>query len=473
MSHNVQQQDIDLLFQKSKDIYVKIQLLNKDFLVIDELCGETISGDISIDSQSDIRRSLNLELLVKNNSLLTNEGGKIWIDKFVRIYMGLYHLRTQKIVYYPLGVFLFNDNTFTYNSTTQTLSVNCLDLMSLMTGTRRGQVSGLTASIPEGNNIREVMISFVSQLAGFKKYLIEDIGKTIPYDLSFSTGVTIYEMISKVRDLYPAWETFFDIDGTFIYQAIPSCKDNNIVFDKETMRKLTISESLTNSFSEVKNKTEIWGKSISADRFVDSSTNTGSQYNITLTNFELKNGVKVAFKTNVANLTNPSLKINSLSAYGIYNEKEQLIPAGTMKINTSYALRYRNSKFYLLGQFQITATAMDTNPDSPFYVGDNQENVVLQVLSGGDFEKIYSDELCQERADYENWKSTRLTDSISLEMMLIPWLDVNQKVEYTSFVTGETSQYITKKISFNLQSGTMNVETVKFYPLYPNILSKE
>ena len=31
-----------------------------------------------------------------------------------------------------------------------------------------------------------------------------------------------------------------------------------------------------------------------------------------------------------------------------------------------------------------------------------------------------------ERAEYENWKSTRLQDSISLEMM-IPWLHVNKK----------------------------------------------
>lgn len=471
MAYNVQQEDIDILYQSGKELYVKLLLMDSNLLTLDELQGISIDGNISIASDSEIRITYIDTILLNNKASFNIERNKILLDKYVKVFMGIKNTRTSEIHYYPLGLFLFNEQNFVYDSVTNTLSVTCVDMMSNLNGVRSGAVSGLYTLIPAGEDIRSAMVAAVSQLGGIKKYLIDDVKHPVPYDLTFSAGSTVYNIIATLRDLYPGWETYFDEDGVFVCKQIPTCVDSNIVLDKEQMHKLVISENISNNFSEMRNKTEVWGASLSADRITDKCTNSGSQYNISLDLFEFKNRMKIAFKPNVTNATQPHLKINDLASYGIYYENEQFIEAERLKANTTYVVRYVKEKFYLMGEYQIYGVATDTNPDSPFYVGDNEENVALQVLSGGEYDNIYSDELCQQRAEYENWKSTRLTDTVSLEMILVPWLGVNQKIEYTSFATGETHQYITKNISFDMQSGVMSVQMIKFYPLYPNITS--
>ena len=101
---------------------------------------------------------------------------------------------------------------------------------------------------------------------------------------------------------------------------------------------------------------------------------------------------------------------------------------------------------------------------------EENKNDIRQPLSGGEFENIYSSELAQQRAEYEVWKSTRLQEQTEFTMITVPFLDVNQKIEFTSLRTGVKKQYITKSISGDLMSGIMSVNAIKFYPLYPFII---
>ena len=103
-------------------------------------------------------------------------------------------------------------------------------------------------------------------------------------------------------------------------------------------------------------------------------------------------------------------------------------------------------------------------PSSPYCVEKIGERI--QVLSGDDYDNIYSDELAVERAKWENWKKTRRQETISIDMIDIPWLDVNQKIEYTSHIDGKTGQYIVKSVTSGTSEGIMSVELMRFYPLY-------
>ncbi len=157
--------------------------------------------------------------------------------------------------------------------------------------------------------------------------------------------------------------------------------------------------------------------------------------------------------------------------------------------NTSYCFKYYKGKFYYLGQFQVHGMCIETakepndkeksehkkkynceniyysvEPDSPYCIEKIGERI--QVLSGDSYDNIYSDELAVERAKWENWKKTRRQETISIEMIDIPWLDVNCKIEYTSYIDGETHQYIVKSINSSTSQGTMSVELMRFYPLY-------
>ena len=360
--------------------------------------------------------------------------------------------------------------------------------MAELTGIRNGQVKGLSHIIPVETDIRTAMISTLTETGKIYNYLIDDINKTVPYDLEFGTGATVYEMIAELRDLHPAWETYFD-DATFICQPIPTCENDDVILDAETIEHLVISESLTNSFENVKNVTDVWGKVIDCDRYADISTNTSTQYNITLEDYALYSGDMIGFKTNIAT-SSSTLKINSGTAYPIVKSDDTAI---ALEANKSYVVKYENSKLYYQGEFQVhyivkefsteptsefktqdiinegtTNIKYVINPDSPYCVDKIGE--IRQVLSSGEYENIYTEELCMERAEYENWKSTRLQDSISLEMMMVPWLRVNKKITYKSKITNKTEQYITKSINRSLSNWTMTVQMIRFYPLYPFIV---
>lgn len=472
MSYKVQQEDIALLHQRSKEIYCKVELLNKSFKVVDALNGVVTAGTVNISAESSTRRSLNLSMLVLNGSFSIGEDKKIWLSRYLMAYMGFKNLRTSEIKYYPIGIFSITQNNFVYNSVTHTLSISALDLMSELDGTRNGVIGKADILIPAGEDIRGAIVSTITQLGKIKKYIVQDISEEVPYDLNFSRGSTVENIIKTLVNLYPAREMFFDVDGTFICQEIPTCVDDNIIMDNENIQKLLIDSSVEVSFVEMKNTTEVFGALNDCDRFCDNCTNTDSQYILTIPLFELKERMTIGFIPNVTSTANAVIKINELPPFPICNENGDPISANKLIADTAYVVRYKKEKFYLLGEFQIYGIAYDDNPDSPFFVGYNRENIVLQTFDGGEYEKIWSDELAHERAEYENWKSARLCDRISLQMILIPWLDVNQKFEFQPEGTDSVHQYIIKDISLDILACTMSISAVRFYPLYPNIVSK-
>lgn len=156
----------------------------------------------------------------------------------------------------------------------------------------------------------------------------------------------------------------------------------------------------------------------------------------------------------------------------------------------SYVVKYVDEKFILQGEEIIHAMCMEyTKRPSNAKIQELKafndcENIMIivnpgsifacdvigearQVLYDGDYANIDTTQLAYERAAYENWKSTRIIETLTLETLFVPWLDVNQKVMYTLIATGETAQYVIQEISVNPISGTMTLTMVRFRPLYP------
>jgi len=469
MPYQVQQEDIRLLKQSPKTNYVSLELQNNVFKTIDKMEGQLVSDSYTIDADSDIRRTFTLTLVVSDSSFNIGENSKIWLNKYIKITIGTFNLRTESIVWYPVGTYLFTDTNYKYDSVSNILTLTCVDLMSKLTGLRNGQLTGLTTSIPQGSVLRDTIISVITQLGGFPNYRIEDAGKPIPYDLNFSTGATVYEILTTLRDLYAGYEMFFDIDNVFVFQPIPTCKDTDYFLVDTDLKDLVISEEVSNSFSDVKNVTEVWGQNIEADRYTDSVTMSGDTYTLTFTSaIVLSNYLDISFKASANNVANAKIKFNTSTVYNILDEDGVNIIANRIVAGKTYVVRYSNSTVKLLGQNQIYAIWKDTNADSPYNI--NKIGEICQIFSGGDYEKIYSDDLALERAKYENWLKTRLQDATVLEMINIPWMDVNKKILYQSKVTGVTQGYITKSINGSTTTGTMTTNIIKYYPLYPDII---
>ena len=99
-----------------------------------------------------------------------------------------------------------------------------------------------------------------------------------------------------------------------------------------------------------------------------------------------------------------------------------------------------------------------------------------EILSGEDYENYTTNESAMNCAEYKHWTLSRLTDSVTVECVLIPWLDVNQKISYTPKYINTGNQpvdFLIKKIDISLGDGTMTVTMSRYWPYYPYIVKNK
>ena len=109
---------------------------------------------------------------------------------------------------------------------------------------------------------------------------------------------------------------------------------------------------------------------------------------------------------------------------------------------------------------QVMATASDNITDSPFSISKiGQINYIVSD------EQIYSNELAQDRANYELFMHARMNDTITLNTVPIPWLnDVNVKIAYTNIEDNIEGQFLIKSLTIPLDVGsTLQITANKVY----------
>lgn len=465
----ITQRDKNIVNQNIKDLTATLEILNRDFKVIDTIEGNLISDSFSVDANSNVRRTYSAELLVTDNSMIVDEESRIWMDKYIRPYVGIKDVHTGEIVKYLKGTFTMLDNNYSYDATSNTLSLSCSDLMSLLNGELNGFLT-YSIKIYEDENARDV-ISNILMDAGIFYYILYDLDNLIiPYEMEFNVGQTYYDVLSEIINLFSDFEMFFDENGTFIIQKIPHQDSDNIVLDAYFISPLVISENMDISFKDVYNQVVVWGQQLDPDYSTDtctydSSTNTyyatiDFKDSQTLNNFDL-----CAILLPEANGKNSKLNINGIELY-ITDDKGNNIPEYYL-YSTYNVFKYRqaNNDFYWLGEGQVYAEVEETNEDSPFH--RSKIGRKIKVCSGDEYSKIYSNSLAKDRAKYELWHSCRLKENITLNMIDIPWLDVNWLVEYKSYTTKDTKKYVTKQINGSTTKGTMDITMVTFYDTDP------
>lgn len=498
--------DLELLKSHSKRIRITVKLYDSDtYQEVDNITGNIVSASYDKQYNSDIRTTCSLTLSVANKHKIQEDFEKTWNKRMVELLCGIFDKSSNTYREYNLGRLLMESGSTTYNATEQTIQLNLVDLMASMTESRGSQI-GSDTSIPataQGVNVRNVLINIISEFAEFKRYTIPQFEDTLPYDLDFGNGIYPIEMLKKVLDLFPYYEMFYDESGIFTVQMIPTKIEDPIDIDYTILDDCIISESRNNNFSDIKNTTEIWGREIECDYAAMSCTQSSGTYNVTIdpSFTTLVDGKTFAIYPNADSVANQMMKIQNLSAYYIYNMsgagEYTKIPAGTMKANTPYCIRYNQQKFVFVGELQVRCIVQEVvaepsqsaknyymeknnctnvewvvNPDSTYAcrISPSTGRIIgeiKQVLSDGAYSDIYSIQLAYERARYENWLKCRLQDTITIQAILIPWIDVNQKIRYTSPNSGEKETWIVQSVSFNFENWTMDVTASRFYPYYP------
>lgn len=517
------------VLQQAKDVYVKVELLNKDFTVIDALTGHLIDDNFSMSSDNKQRRSYSCTLYVSDYSLTVGPRNKIWIDKYIRVYYGIRSIKTHEVFYWRIGTFTYVNADYSWSGTECTLSLTCADRMADFDGTKGGvinqnrynEISGETAygfKIPAvaeyeedsagnvktdgyGNRIVKSYnkiadtVKALCNWAGITQYSIQSYpsgSDTIPYDMEYSGEVTYCQIWTDLCNLYPNWEFFFDVDGKFIWRKIPTGYGERVAIDDAILQKTIVSETTNNSFSGIYNVTEVWGKTFELtnnDRYAETSSYNSSTNTYTIKLSLVKkegatdntsplsyfvNGDRIAFKVFTRNASaNPKLIVQStsgttLATMPIVDSGAGSLPAGTFTTNsngTICVVTFRANMgtslkncVYLNGKTQAYGIYEEKSKNCPFSTTNLGYKIVKRISK----EKLFSDDLCYNQAEYETYYTTAMMDTITLTSIIIPWLTVNEKVQYTSQVTGKTEQYIIKSISWNSMGGTMSLNMYRF-----------
>ena len=420
----------------------------------------------------------------------------------------------------------------------------------MLDGSLSGTLTGYQTVISTGTKISNAIID-TYKLSGMKECVVNYWNRTVPYDIEFSSGTSIWSILTELRDLYYPFEMFFD-DTTFVCQEIPSGFNDPVVLNDEEFQDLVISESGDIEYSEVKNCVEVFGASVEYDTYVDdehmtvvhtdadSKTGEEEKTSITLrtTSLDTTKDCTVAittpllgFKKNVEitivnsvtetdSNNNTSVKEYTHGPFKLYetdvdeNGTDVLMDgteiAHDMMIVILYSPTYK--KFYYRGEQQthamtflvnkmptddeIAKAKVDEACNNLKYVCLTESDISdinlntqanprftiekigrrNQVCSGSEYEMYTTDESTMQCAEYMLWKCGRLTDSVTVECLLVPWLEVNQKISYVPHyidTKGEPLEFIIKKISISLGEGTMTLTLSRYYPYYPYIVQNK
>ena len=545
------QSEVNTALQPYRDVHIKIEVLDFDYYILDEISGLATSATFTVSADSDIRRSCNINMILQDkynkNPLASNiywkAGNPFWFDKYLRISIGITEITTSEIVWTSQGIYLINEPSITYNAITNELHFEGVDLMGQLTGLRNGNLEGLDYVIEAGTNIASAVRDILRQ-QGFTEYVVFDPPQSItPYEIKINAGGTSYDLLKQLRDINPDWEMFFDVDGVFYFQPI---KDNFTVdasvvpfVTNEMLQVLDTDFTLDTSFSEVKNYVEVYGGAIETPYTIDRMTEEHAALE-TIADIIIKEDI---FNEN--EIYDYSFTIGDLESYptlrqypfnilqvtcndGVGETKQITLPNPMLYDNMSYAFRIRgisNNEWTLeyLGYVQSFGMAWDNNMSSPFYVGENledwdstvvynsndtcyyndafymslsdnnQNNIPINttywkqifnasnytdalynkpqferqvriVLSGGEYDNIYSNQLAIERAKYEVYLRSTRHDNIELTIVPIYWLDVNQVIEYQLPNEDTPSYWLVKEVSTNFSmTGTQTITAIRYY----------
>ena len=451
-----------------RQLRAKINILNFQMQIVDEISGNVLDGNITEDANSDIRRTCDISMVVTKGQFNVQPGSQIWLSNYFQVYIGVDNLYTGQTQWFNKGIYLIDQPSYSFDPATSTLSFQGYDLMCKMTGMRNGYLEGIPTVIPQGSSIRESMIATVTQLGGFTKYSIQENPQSVPYDIQIDPGGTVYDILVALRDILPSWQIYFDEDGVFHYEPIPSGENEPIMFYDDTWNEVVLSETINTDFSTVKNIIEVWGKTLNPAHYGD-ATVEGDVYKLEIADVSsYRNNVLYGF-TAPTIVNSPQIQINSLSTLPIVNED-----GGSATIpeeDAYYVVKYQeeNNNFLFMGYQQPYAIAQDENPNSPFYINGPAGKIRI-VLQGGDYDNIYTNDLAMQRAEYELWTRTRLEDNVTLNCVPVYSLQTNTVVSKTLTNQKEPTLFIIKTISTNLSySGTQSIQMITYYPLYPSI----
>lgn len=261
------QQDYELHLQCARELYVKVQLLDWNENVIYEIQGVCLDGSINIDAESIIRRTCNITLAIEDTSLIPSQNNKIWINKKIKIYIGIKDIITNEIIWFNKGIYVLDKPSLRFSVSEKTMSLQGLDKMCILDGTINGKLQNITR-VQKDIRMFDAVKEIITNVAMENKYSIDgckdivtDEDYIIPYQIEKSETDTIADLLKEIRDLYITEEFYYNEEGRFIWQKIKDRKYDPVMWNF-TENNLVIDYANEPDWENVKNDIWVWGRTL-------------------------------------------------------------------------------------------------------------------------------------------------------------------------------------------------------------------
>lgn len=213
-----------------------------------EISGTLISADFDIEFNQEnetIKRNCNISMIINDTSY--NNFIKDHKILIIKVNCGINNER-----WFNKGVFAVSSENISYSSTDNTLSLTGQDLTCLLDGTLSGNIPAYSTLVERGSDIVEAItkllnavgIEYLSLPSKIQYYYEYNLKSTIPEDMNFNTGVTVWEIVNSLCNLNYGVLRYFDDEGNFVIRG-DIFSDNNTMFtyDSDTSALSTMWET--------------------------------------------------------------------------------------------------------------------------------------------------------------------------------------------------------------------------------------
>jgi hypothetical protein len=220
---------------RNRKTSIKIQLLNNNNNVVDELQGDVISGNITLKNSVDSnfsRRSGSLQLLLKKE--YSDQYYKIDLLHRVRIIIIIRDNVTGIDGLYDLGIFLLSNPQISQSIDSENITINLLDLMAGFDGTFGKSIDDLQkANITSGTNITTSIQATATDSSLMNlpsnQVMCESTTSVTIENISIEPSSNITDLLKAIMDDALNYDLYFNNDGVLIFEYIKN-RDNDIIF---------------------------------------------------------------------------------------------------------------------------------------------------------------------------------------------------------------------------------------------------
>jgi hypothetical protein len=257
--------------QKNKELKVKIEVLNKFDIVVDYIEGITLSGSVDIKNDGLTRRSLSLTFVANSKTEIT-PNSRLWINRRVRVFIGILNY-SNEVEYFNLGIFVIsNPEKSTTNSGT-TISIKGYDKGSLFKE-ELGIYTVFSANTPVVEAIKAL-----GGLIGENKFLLENTGYVIPYEMKLQGETAIEKAMKDLNDMYMSYQIYYNLDGYLVYEKMQNRLNDPIIWSFKDSLDFHLNKTKTYNYDDVKNNISVIGN-------LDEKTGVQPRYVATVTGLD-------------------------------------------------------------------------------------------------------------------------------------------------------------------------------------------